>query len=322
MKKLITTAMLWALIGMSFMSAQLDAPYKIDTLQIVEQNIIIAQVVAPNIYTVKKEGNWSMLLESFQKQMRLVKDQIPEYTQYDIHFLKGQKLSIEENLAAEKTIQYDIRSGNVIRSPIQSLAILVDETMEIHLHFNELEELYTRNYGASIANAFEKMKKRPFLIGAVKDVYFPKDRVVYNNSSAEIMKKKFGKPKFSIFVDGTVGIHRNLPVFNFNSGIGFSFGQYQEKSIYLATSNLYQYDSEVNEGLFTSLLGGVFKPSEQLGVGFFVGDNRREESTTFDVKNRWSIIYYPKFGGNFTVNFNRSLNGSLYLGVDIGIPLQ
>jgi len=57
-------------------------------------------------------------------------------------------------------------------------------------------------------------------------------------------------------------------------------------------------------------------------VVFLNHHNSREESTTFDIKNRWSIIYYTKFGENFTVNFNRSLNGSLYLGVDIGIPLQ
>jgi len=320
MKKLITTAMLWIAIAMSIMNAQ----YKYDTLHVIEQGLTIAQVIAPKIHNTKAAGNWSILIEHFQKQMRTVRKEVPEYSRYKIEFVKGQKLTIEDDEPTEKVLKYNIRSGSVIPLAQVSKAILIEGRLEVRLFFNDIEDMYSKNYIAIFETAFEKMKMRPKLVQGMKDMYFPRDEIYYNNSSGLIEKRKsnIGKLKVVGSIDATVGVHRNDFIFNINYGLGVAFGRKGNQSLMLAFSNLYQYDREQSRGESKQLYGGVYRMNSFFSLGCFTGTDRREDDY-FHLRHRVSLSLYPRRGGKFTLNWNISQReDDVHIGFEYGIPLD
>lgn len=320
MKSLFTTVTLWMLISMSIANAQ----YKFDTLFVVEQKQIIAQVIAPKIHEVRENENWKLLIEQFQKQMLTVEDQIPEYTQYDIEFVKGQKLTIED-AEVESTIKsYIIKSGTVSSVAQVGKARLLDDRTEIHLFFSDIEEVYSKNYTTLIMTAFNKMKLRPKLVQGLKDLYFPRDRVIYNNSTAEIEQKNFYSNKIRGFgyVDGTIGISKNDFMYSVHYGGGLAFGANRNQKITLDFSYIYQYVDELDTGITEVLLGGTFYPTSWIGFGIHRPLGQPTSPEFGLVRSRFSISLYPKKGGKLILNWNIGHDEDSFFGLEYGIPIR
>jgi len=320
MKNLISTALLWTVLCMSILNAQ----YKFDTLHIVEQGMTIAQVIAPRIHETREDNSWKVLIEQFQTQMQMVKEQVPEYMQYRIDFVRGQKLTIEDDQPTEKVLKYIIQSGNVVLISQMSKAILIDNRIEVRLLFTDIEDIYTKNYINIIENAFEKMKTRPKLIQGFKDLYFPRDLSYYNNSTAEFEKapSKFGKLKVTGSVDATVGIFRNDFAFHLNGGLGLAFGRKGNQSLMLAISYIFQYDEEQRIARSMQLIGGEFRMNSLIGFGFYASPEPIGNGDFFDIKFRRRLTLYPRKGGKFSINLDtpNSLE-SVIVGFEYGIPL-
>ncbi len=319
MKNLITTAMLWIVISMSMLNAQ----YMYDTLHVVEQGVTIAQVIAPKIHDTREDMSWKVLIKQFQTQMQTVKEQVPEYLQYRIDFVRGQRLTIEDDQSIEKVLKYNIQSGSVVPIAQVSKAILLDDRIEVRLFFGDIEDMYTKNYITIIESAFEKMKIRPKLIQGLKDLYFPRDLNYYNNSTAQFEKgpSKKGRLKVAGSIDATVGVFRNDFAFHVNYGLGIAFGRNGDKSLMIALSSLSQYDEEQKRGRSASLFGGVYRINSLISFGFFKGASQGEEDF-FNIENRFRISLYPRRGGKFSINWDnpRSERFSI-IGFEYGIPL-
>lgn len=316
MKKLVAAVMLWGLIAMS----SADAQNLVDTLNIIEENQVVAQVIANNIYTQKESGQWKELIAEFKDRISSVDDKIPEYQAYNIEFLRGFNLTIEERDSEKSVKKYKIEKGEFWSESYKSSAELSDSGLKVVLNFDELNHLSTRDYVAMISQGFEKLAKRRRLMGLIKDSYETPDRYDFNSLKGQIERRNKQKAKIVGYFDGGVGFLKSKPIFAMNYGAGVAFGDQRKNAIYLSMSHIYMYSTEEQQGLSGSMIGVLYRPLPTASIGFAFSTS--SSNPVLESDSRMSIsVYFPR-GGKFTINAMNYGRDNTHVGFEYGIPID
>lgn len=303
MKKLIlSTVLLWTAILM--LTPTLDAQM-IDTLHILNQNKVYAQVVAPDIEVQKKLATWRRLMDNFKGNLEDIKEQVPEYLIYNITYRNQQTLQIEE---VDDVVKYEWNNEEMTMASRQSVAHLIQKDLHIHLYFNTIEDLINTDYSAMIEKGMQNITKKSSIL---KRAYFPQDNYFYSFSGAEMLKNSLSKskPEWIVVATPYLGILRNTPLLELNTGMGVLRKGKKWTNLYAFINLSYQYDAELKEHNINEMIGIAFSKQDLgiISIAFPIG-----ESTIYeDVLFRYS-------GGTFAYK-NISVNLQLYVTKNEGV---
>ena len=186
MKALFSTVVLWAgiLMTCTFGQSSEEVQNYTQNLNIYAENELVIVVSGQSVHEISETNEWRNLMTSFRKNLKSVKDQIPEYLIYKIEYQKDYNLIVEE---VEGIVRYDVNEGTSQFAKNQSKAILKAKNFEIQLNFESLDSLIERDYETMITSAMSKLKTKP---GKFSRAYFPKYNYNYSYSNKEMLDEK------------------------------------------------------------------------------------------------------------------------------------
>lgn len=293
---ILSTVLLWTAILMFTTSLKAQM---LDTLHILNQNKVYAQVITTDIEVQKKLPTWKQLMANFENNLNDIKQQIPEYLIYKITYRNPQNLQIE---AVDDVVKYEWSNGEMTMASRQSVAYLIQKDLHIHLYFNTIEDLINTDYSTMIEKGMQNITKKSSIL---KRTYFPQDNYFYSFSGAEMLKKSVSKskPEWIVIATPYLGILRNTPLMELNTGIGVLRKGKKWTNLYAFINLSYQYDMELKQHHINEMIGIAFSKQDLgiISIAFPIG-----ESTIYkDVLFRYS-------GGTFAYK-NISVNLQLYV---------
>ncbi len=317
MKNLFTTVLLWGVIFMANVNAQIQVA---DTLRIINEDIMYCKVAHPDIHSLKTNAVYKELIYSFQTQLESIKEQIPEYLNYRITYVKDYNLIIEE---VTGIVKYRVEDGKIADSYSENVALLQFENLKIQLFFNNMEELLTMDYEHMIETAISDLKSRKRIFSALtKDIM---DNYAYSYSEKKLAKGDGINPQngFGLFINASVGLFKNDPIYEYSIGAGYVFGGNKQNWLYCFIGRAHQFNKEINTDVRTTLMGIAYKPSRYFSTHFAIPLNK-EETYRENIPFRYGLTVYPFRGLSVTTFFyhsDKEGDGSFFPGISIGYGL-
>lgn len=324
MKTILSTVLLWTAITMSTtqlhaQTARLNTPKArikaktLDTLHVLNQNILYAQVVVADIEKQKKPLNWQQLIENFKKNLRSIQGEIPEYLIYKIDYQNQQSLQVEE---VEGVVKYQLNNDEMAMAYHQSVAHLVGEAVYINLYFNTIEDLLDINYQTMIEQGMQKITQKSELS---KRIYFPPDNYYYSFSGAEILEDYLpkSKPEWIVITTPYLGVLKNKPLLELNTGMGIYWKRRKWNIVYFFINESYQYDTELAQHNLSSMMGLTYSKQDfgTLSVAVPVGNGNIYEDVVFRLTG--GTFAFRNVSANIHLYFTKE--GPIFPGLSVGI---
>lgn len=190
----------------------------------------------------KKDGGWKTLLQKFQEDFAEVKKTIPDYKFFEVKYIQGQSLKVNEIEGIEF---YSLNKGEGESIQRNNNCTLISKTTTIIIQTSELDDLLDDKIIDEIDNAISGVEYKilnRFLTNKFK----------FNTRTNSYAKSFKDRGAFVITPGVTLGFFRAEPVLEMRLGAGISLGK---RLMTLNYAQMHSYDKILDKPNVAHLLG-------------------------------------------------------------------
>ncbi len=294
--RLILTALLCICFATLGLSAQSSL---VDTIRIMNGEQMSARIIHKDIHQLKADPAYKELINSFQSNLESIINELPDYLNYKITYVKDVNLIMEEIKGVSK---FRVENGQITGAYNSNTAVLHSEDLKVELFFDKIEEIISTDFNIVFDKAIAELKNRKKVLRPLTSLvrndytYYYGSGILTKGDSQNEKRRSLG-----LVFTPSIGTYRDDPIYEYQLGLGL-VSKDNKRLVYAFAKLAHQYNRESKKVGSTPLWGIAYKFSKYTAIQFAFPIRTQELYSTLDFQAGFTL--YPFKGLAITTYHN------------------